>query len=71
MDNHIKKIKINENTFRAVITLTTSQSSNKYSAAGKPIANRSIEKTQIKLDFKTPESFELVKSGEELLMEYK
>ena len=26
---------------------------------------------QIRLDFKTPESFELVKSEEELLMQYK
>ena len=33
-----------------MITLTTSQSFNKYSAAGKPVAKRSIENTQRKLD---------------------
>ena len=35
-----------------MITLTTSQSFNKYSAAGKPVAKRSIEKTQRKFDLK-------------------
>ena len=53
MNNQIIKIKINENTFRAIITLTTSQSFNKYSAAGKPVAKSSIEKTQRKFDVKT------------------
>ena len=46
----IKNIKMNANTFRAAIILTTSQSFNKYSAAGKPVAKSSIEKTQRKFD---------------------
>tara|TARA_B110000305_G_scaffold241810_1_gene317669 strand:+ start:1423 stop:1797 length:375 start_codon:yes stop_codon:yes gene_type:complete len=50
--SHIKKIRINEKTFRAVITLTTSQSFNKYSAAGNPVANSRIEKTHRRFDLK-------------------
>ena len=60
--NYVKKIRINEDTFLALMTLTTSQSSNRYSAAGKPIAKRSIAKTQIKFDLKTPKSFSTLSS---------
>ena len=57
INNQIIKIKIKEKTFRAVITLTTSQSFNKYSAAGKPVAKSSIENTQRKLDLTIVVSF--------------
>ena len=69
--SQIINIKINENTFRAVITLTTSQSSNKYSAAGKPIAKSRIEKTQSKFDFKTPKSFSTLSSEGDSFIDFK
>ena len=52
----IKNNKINANTFLTVITVTTSQSSNKYSAAGNPNAKILIATTRIAFDLMISES---------------